>query len=79
MRRWNSSMGLKCFQGCFEVKSFCGKTISQVSGSCNCFWPKISWDMTFKHKCYGYLKEYLVFPLSNPILLWSVWASGLMN
>ena len=82
MRRWNSSMGLKCFQGTFEVENFSGKAISQLSGSSNYFWPKSSWDMSFKYKCSGYIKEYAVFSLSNPVLLWSVlgkWSDDLIH
>ena len=79
MRKWNGNMGLKCFQGSFEVEGFCGKAISQVGGSGNCFWPKRSWNMSFKNKCLGYLKEDTIFSFNNPVLLWSVWVGGLMS
>ena len=61
------------------IEGFCGKAVSEIGGSSNGFRLKVYRYMSVKHEGPCYLKKGTVFAFSNPILLWSVGAGGLMN
>ena len=54
---------------CYSLISTCGRIICQIISCTDNLWPYATWCSCFKYHCPQFLKECLVFPLIDAILV----------